>query len=116
MNITVQQGEIQKRTDAAVVINLFEGAKLSGATAAMDRALSGLVRTVLKGGDFSGKKNQIIVLYTQDRALPRRVVLVGLGKRAGDDPFHRPVGRGPRGICPRLCAARESLFHECRFP
>ncbi len=81
MNITVQQGEIQKRTDAAVVINLFEGAKLSGATAAMDRALSGLVRTVLKGGDFSGKKNQIIVLYTQDRALPRRVVLVGLGKR-----------------------------------
>ena len=81
MNITVQQGEIQKRADAAVVVNLFEGAKPAGATAAMDTALGGLISTVLKGGDFSGKKNEIIVLYTQTRGLPPRVMLVGLGKR-----------------------------------
>ncbi len=81
MNITVQQGEIQRRTDAAVVVNLFEGKKPGGATAAMDTALKGLVSTVLKSGDFSGKKNEIVVLYSQDRALPKRVVLVGLGKR-----------------------------------
>jgi leucyl aminopeptidase len=81
MNITVQQGEIQKRTDAAVVVNLFEGTKPGGATAAMDKALHGLVSTVLKSGDFSGKKNQTTVLYTQDRGLPKRVLLVGLGKR-----------------------------------
>jgi len=81
MNITVQQGEIQKRADAAVVVNLFEGAKPAGATAAMDTALGGLISTVLKSGDFSGKKNEIIVLYTQTRGLPSRVMLVGLGKR-----------------------------------
>lgn len=81
MNITVQQGEIQKRTDAAVVVNFFEGTKPGGATAAIDKALDGLVSTVLKSGDFTGKKNQTSVLYTQSRSLPQRVVLVGLGKR-----------------------------------
>ena len=64
MNITVQQGEIQKRADAAVVVNLFEGTKPGGATAAIDKALDGLVSTVLKSGDFTGKKNQISVHYT----------------------------------------------------
>ena len=81
MNITVQQGEIQKRTDEAVVVNLFEGAKPSGATAAMNTALNGLISTVLKGGDFAGKKNEILVLYTQGPGLPKRILLVGLGKR-----------------------------------
>jgi len=28
MNITVRQGEIQKRTDQSIVVNLFEGVRL----------------------------------------------------------------------------------------
>ena len=85
MNITVQQGEIQKRADQAVVVNLFAGNKASGATiggatAAMDATLDGLITSVVKSGDFSGKKNQTTVLYTKGGTLPRRVLLVGLGK------------------------------------
>ena len=81
MNITVQQGEVQKRTDQALVVNLFAGTAPGGATAAMDSALDGLITTVIESGDFTGKKNEITVLYAQGRSLPGRVVLVGLGKR-----------------------------------
>jgi leucyl aminopeptidase len=89
MKITVRQGEIQKARDEALVVNLFQissaNAKLGGATAAVDKALDGALQRVLRSGDFKGEKSQTIVLYPEGRFPGRRVLLVGLGKKADFD-------------------------------
>ncbi len=81
MNITVQQGEIQKKADEAIIVNLFENARPGGATKAVDQALDGLIQETLDCGDFKGKKNETLLLYTQSRIPARRVLVVGLGKQ-----------------------------------
>ena len=81
MNIRVLHGEIQKSADDALIVNLFEKAKPSGATGAVDEALDGLISRALASGDFSGKVNEILLLYTGDRIRAKRVVVVGLGKK-----------------------------------
>ncbi len=85
MNITVQQGEIQKKADEAIVVNLFEGARPGGATKPVDQALDGLIGEALDCGDFKGKKNETLLLYTQAKIPARRVLVVGLGKQEDFD-------------------------------
>ncbi len=80
MNITVRQDEIQKTPNEAIVVNLFQGARPGGATAAVDAELGGLIGRVVDSGDFTGAKNRTLMLYPEAGRLPaRRVLLVGLG-------------------------------------
>ena len=81
MNITVQTGEIQKRKARALIVNLFEGAKPGGATAAVDDALYGLISAAIASGDFTGRNKQLLVLYTAHLIDADRVLVVGLGKK-----------------------------------
>ena len=81
MNITVQQGEIQKREDEAVIVNLFEGTQPTGATKAVDDALGGLISSAIDSGDFKGKKDETLLLYSGGRIAARRILVVGLGKQ-----------------------------------
>ena len=86
MNITVRQGEIQKTRAEAVVVNLFQGGKPGGATAAVDAELGGLIGRVVDSGDFTGEKNRTLLLYPEAGGLPaRRVLLVGLGRQKDFD-------------------------------
>jgi leucyl aminopeptidase len=85
MNITVQRGEIQKKADEAIVVNLFEEARPSGASKAVDQALDGLIGEALDCGDFKGAKNDTLLLYTQSKIPARRVLIVGLGKQEDFD-------------------------------
>lgn len=81
MNIKVQQGEIQNRRDEALIVNLFQGARPGGATLAVDRALGGLISAAIDSGDFKGKKNELLLLYSGGKIPARRVLVVGLGKQ-----------------------------------
>ncbi len=85
MKITVQQGEIQKKADEAIVVNLFKDVKPGGATGAVDKALGGLLGAVLDSGDFSGKLNQTLALYPNGKIPAQRVLVVGLGKQKDFD-------------------------------
>ena len=85
MNITVQQGEIQKRRDDAIVVNLFEGVRPGSATKAVDVALDGLITEAVESGDFKGKKGDTLLLYSAGRIPARRVLVVGLGKQEDFD-------------------------------
>ncbi len=82
MDISVLKGEIQKIDDEALIVNLFEGARPGGATAAVDQALGGAIAQAIDLGDFSGRANQTLLLYGQGRVAANRVLVVGLGAQA----------------------------------
>lgn len=79
MNIAVRHGEIQERGAGALVVDLFEGSRPGGTTGAMDGAVGGLISSAVKTGDFTGGKNQTLLLYTAGRIAAERVLVVGLG-------------------------------------
>ncbi len=91
MRMEVVQGDIAKRDDAAVVVNLFEGvASPGGATGAVDRALGGAVSDLIAQGDISGKRGENALIYTLGNMPTRRVVVAGLGAR---DEFDANIAR-----------------------
>ena len=98
MNITVQHGEIQKRSDEAIIVNLFEGTKPGGATAALDEAVDGLISAAIASGDFSGKRKQALLLYTGKHLDASRILVVGLGKK---DDFDLEAARQAAGTAAR---------------
>jgi len=80
MEIRVQHGAIQNVPSDLIVVNLFQGVQtLGGATGAVDAALGGAIREVIAAGDFQGKAEQVVVLYTRGAIPARRVMVVGLG-------------------------------------
>ena len=65
MNVTVKQGHIEREPAEVLVLTHFEGdERLNDAAAAVDRALGGLLRGLLKSGEFEGKLNQTVLLHT----------------------------------------------------
>ena len=98
MKITVHQGEIQKWADESIIVNLFEGMRPGGATGAVDKALDGLISSAIDAGDFTGKKNETLLLYTRDRLPADRVLVVGLGPR---EKFDLEVARQAAGTAAR---------------
>jgi len=81
INIQVTQGDIQNSTADTIIVNLFEGVmQPAGATGAVDQALHGMIRDLIAGGDFAGRKGETAVLYPQGLISARRVIVVGLGQ------------------------------------
>ena len=80
MKIQVKKGYLAAEKSEAVITGVFEGAKkLTGAAAALDWAMGGLISGLLKSGDFTGKLHKTAALYPKELNL-KRIVLVGLGK------------------------------------
>lgn len=98
MKVRVERGEVQKKADEAIVVNLFEGARPGGATGAVDAALDNLVAGAVDAGDFSGKKNEVLLLYAQGRIPAPRVLVVGLGPR---EDFSLEAARQAAGTAAR---------------
>ncbi len=81
MKVNVQQGNIVESSADTIVVNLFEGVTSpGGATGAVDQALDGAISDLIAGGDFTGKANDVAVLYPRGSITARRVLVVGLGK------------------------------------
>lgn len=77
----VQANILEFDTDIAIV-NLFEGVTTpGGATGAVDRALNGQISGLIAAGDFQGKLNETLYLYSNGALTARRVLIVGLGKQ-----------------------------------
>ncbi|OQY21861.1 MAG: leucyl aminopeptidase [Anaerolineaceae bacterium 4572_32.2] len=92
MNIKPIPGAIQASDADAIIVNLFQdaqpfwnghsdGTQPGGATKAVDQSLDGAISDLISGGDFSGKADQVAVLYPRGAIPARRVILVGLGPR-----------------------------------
>src|SRR3712207_329559 len=68
-----------------LVVNLFQGmAQPSGATAAVDDALGGLLGRLIDQGEITGTLGEITIVHNQgnrSQLAADRVAVVGLGKR-----------------------------------
>jgi leucyl aminopeptidase len=83
MKILVKKGNITKFKSEAVVVPLYEDAKeLQGTTALLDKQSGGLIIEIISRGDFEGKYLQVSVVYTKGDIPAKRIVLVGMGKKA----------------------------------
>ena len=67
-----------------LAVQLFErDLELNGAAAELDARTGGLLKRVLTAGDFTGKKDEALLLYPPAGSVAaERILLVGVGKRA----------------------------------
>src|SRR5689334_20579069 len=70
------------RTECAIV-GVFDKGELAAATAQLDERLGGRIAKLVKRGDLRGKPGDNVLLADLDGAPCERVIVVGLGTRAG---------------------------------
>ena len=80
MKIAVELTDITTVDTPALIVNLFRGVRFpGGATGAVDRALDGMITSLIKDGEITGKKGEMTLLHTMGKIPPARVVVAGLG-------------------------------------
>ena len=68
---------------ACAVVGIYEKGDLSAAASALDEKCGGLLRRVIKRGDFDGKSGSVLPIAELPGAPAERALLVGLGSRSG---------------------------------
>ncbi|HUX07494.1 MAG TPA: leucyl aminopeptidase [Acidobacteriota bacterium] len=99
-------GEPGEKRDA-VVVGLVEGMSEPGERImALDSAAGGVIGTALAEGDFAGRAEQVLTLFSTKQTGPRRILLIGLGKAGelDDERVRRALAAG--------CMAAERLEIE----
>ncbi len=82
MNLTVEQGAITDIQAAVIMLGIFAGDDgIAGASRAVDRATSGMIKKITASGDFTGELYRTVLVYKTRGIKAERVLLVGLGKR-----------------------------------
>lgn len=89
--------DIEQRREALLVALTTNDGTLPKRLQALDQICSGAISGLLKSGDFSGKKDQSIILYSNEKG-PARICLVGLGEESSvsDESIRRSVHTGVR--------------------
>lgn len=109
-DVKVKQGRIETERAEVLVFAQFEGdATLRDAAAAVDSSLSGALRDLFKNKEFQGKQNQTVLLHTQGKIPAKRVLLVGLGKKA--EVRIDSVRQAMASVAKRVQQAGASSFH-----
>ena len=82
MELRVVAGDILASDWDCIVVNLFEGVKEPAAeTGDVDAALDGYIKQLIAEGEIKGKRNERTLVHSQGRIAPKRVLVVGMGKR-----------------------------------
>jgi len=81
MKLKVIAGDITQFKADGIIVNLFEGTKkLDSATAAVDKALGGVISKLIGTGEIKGKLNEVTILHSFGKLPADKVAIVGLGK------------------------------------
>jgi leucyl aminopeptidase len=97
MKIQIEKTPIEDVRTEALLLYHFRGEKeLLPKTRRMDHRTRGLIRGILRDGDFRGELYQTSLLHTGGLCRAKRILLVGLGKRK-DFTIDRWRGAAARG-------------------
>jgi leucyl aminopeptidase len=81
LNIRVVIDDITNVSVDAIVVNLFEGIEVPGATGAVNKALGGIIIDLINKGEIKGKLNELTIIHTYGKISARIVAVAGLGKQ-----------------------------------
>lgn len=101
MRISVKFGAAEKESVEVIVITLFENVrKIPSELDPLDKALGGVISNLLQNKDFTGKLNETIMIPTYKKSVPKRILLVGLGKATelSSDKIRQAAGTATRII------------------
>jgi leucyl aminopeptidase len=77
----IVEGIAQIEADA-IVVNIFEGVdQPDGATAAVDKALDGVISSLITRGEVKGKFGEVSIVHTFGKLPAAMIAIAGLGKR-----------------------------------
>ncbi|MDP3244761.1 MAG: leucyl aminopeptidase [bacterium] len=82
MQVELKQGKLENFNSELLAVGVFENAPLNGAAKELDKILSGKIVRHVKDERFEGKEGEALVVDTEEKKIPARLVLVlGLGKQ-----------------------------------
>ncbi len=81
MKIEVKNQKFENLKSDALILNVFEGGNLNGTSHEVDKALSGLIKTVIQEEEFKGKLGSTLVIRTNNNTPAKKIIIVGLGKK-----------------------------------
>jgi leucyl aminopeptidase len=107
LEIKVITGDIAQIEADAIVVSLFEGVEQpGGATAVVDRALDGVISSLISRREIKGKFGEVSIVHTFGKLPGRMVAVAGLGK--SQDLNADRI----RGVAGEFCRALRKL--NCR--
>ncbi len=101
MKLSVKFGAAEKVSTDVIIISLFENTKkIPSELNALNRASGGAISSLLENGDFTGKLNETTIIPTDKKIIPKRILLVGLGKSADFslDKVRQAAGTATRAV------------------
>lgn len=101
MQVGVKAGRVETEATEALVLMLCEGDNFSEQSAAsIDKAMGGALTDLLKSKEFEGKPGELVLLHTQKTIPAKRVLLVGVGKKAsaGLDTIRQAMGYAAKRV------------------
>jgi leucyl aminopeptidase len=101
MKLSVKSGVAEKEPADVIIINLFENVKkVPPELNAINKASGSAISNLLENSDFSGKLNETMIIPTNKKIIPKRILLVGLGKATelSSDKIRQAAGTAARLI------------------
>jgi leucyl aminopeptidase len=83
MRITTSTTAPERATADVLAVAVGRPASLTGAAAAVDRALGGTLTRLVEAGEIRGGKGQVTLGHADGGVRAKRVAVVGLGKTPG---------------------------------
>ena len=77
-----------------MVAGKYEDIPFEGDALKLDQAMDGAINQIIEAEDFKGKEGKVLFLYTLGKIKPKRIVIVGLGKKDKTtmDTFRKAAG------------------------
>lgn len=100
MEIKVVKANLKNVPSDLAVFGQFEGER-SQELLALDRPIKGRIRELIRSGEFTGKFLQVSILHLAGEIAPRRLLLVGLGKKDAFDLEKVRQVMGKAAVCAR---------------
>ena len=118
MRISVKFGAAEKESTDVIVISLFENTKkIPSELSSLDKASGGFISNLLQNKDFTGKLNETIMIPTYKKAIPKRILLVGLGKTTelSSDKVRQAAGTATRVIQGKKFKSPSMLLYKTEY-